>query len=70
MSKNNFTKTRVKTSKERKIGSTLWLQRQLNDPLVKQAKIDGWRSRAAYKIIGIDEKFKILQAGNSLKLTT
>lgn len=66
MSKIRHTKTRVKTAKERKIGSTLWLQRQLNDPLVKQAKLDGWRSRAAYKLIDIDEKFRILKAGKKV----
>lgn len=52
---------RVKTAKKRKQGSTLWLQRQLNDPYVKQAKIDGYRSRAAYKLLEIDEKFKIFK---------
>ncbi len=63
MSKIRNTKTRVKTAKERKIASTLWLQRQLNDPLVKQAKADGWRSRAAYKLLDMDEKFRFLKAG-------
>ena len=66
MSKIRHTKTHVKTSKERKIGSTMWLQRQLNDPLVKQAKIDGWRSRAAYKLLDIDAKFKILKNGKKV----
>lgn len=56
-------KTRVKTAKGRKNSSTKWLKRQLNDPFVKQAKKDGYRSRAAYKIIDIDEKFKILKQG-------
>lgn len=54
---------RVKTAKKRKLSSTMWLQRQLNDPYVTQAKVDGYRSRAAYKIIEIDEKFKILKKG-------
>lgn len=56
-------KTRVKTAKGRKNSSTAWLKRQLNDPLVKQAKKDGYRSRAAYKLTDIDDKFKILKRG-------
>ena len=51
---------KVRTAKKRTQSSTLWLQRQLNDPYVKQAKADGYRSRAAYKLIELDEKFKIL----------
>src|SRR5688572_20748520 len=43
--------TRVKTAKGRKVGSTKWLERQLNDPYVKRAKAEGYRSRAAYKLI-------------------
>lgn len=54
---------RVRTARRRKIGSTLWLQRQLNDPYVIQARKDGYRSRAAYKLRQIDEKFKLLQPG-------
>ena len=54
-------KEKVKTAKKRKISSTRWLQRQLNDPYVKQSKAEGRRSRAAYKLIQIDEKFKILK---------
>jgi 23S rRNA (uridine2552-2'-O)-methyltransferase len=53
----------VKTAKKRKLASTLWLQRQLNDPYVKQAKADGYRSRAAYKLLEIDDKFKIFKRG-------
>jgi 23S rRNA (uridine2552-2'-O)-methyltransferase len=56
-------KVRVKTSKGRKIGSTLWLQRQLNDPYVARAKAEGYRSRAAYKLIGINERQKLLHRG-------
>jgi len=55
--------TRVKTAKGRKKSSTSWLQRQLNDPYVLQAKQEGYRSRAAYKLIEINEKFKILKKG-------
>ena len=56
-------KVRVKTSKGRKIGSTLWLQRQLNDPYVARAKAEGYRSRAAYKLIGINERYHLLHKG-------
>ncbi len=50
-------KTRVKTAKGRKIGSTRWLERQLNDPYVKRAKAEGCRSRAAYKLLELDDRF-------------
>ena len=53
-------KEKVKTAKKRKISSTRWLQRQLNDPYVKQSKAEGRRSRAAYKLIQINEKFDLL----------
>lgn len=53
----------VKTAKGRRISSTRWLQRQLNDPYVQMAKAQGYRSRAAYKIIEIHEKFKIFTKG-------
>jgi len=56
-------KVRVKTSKGRKIGSTLWLQRQLNDPYVARAKAEGLRSRAAYKLIELNERYKLLHKG-------
>jgi 23S rRNA (uridine2552-2'-O)-methyltransferase len=56
-------KVRVKTSKGRKIGSTLWLQRQLNDPYVAKAKAEGYRSRAAYKIIELNERYKLFHKG-------
>ena len=62
-STNRMITVRVKTAKKRKQASTLWLERQLNDPYVQQAKIDGYRSRAAYKIIEIDDKFKIFKKG-------
>ena len=54
-------KTRVRTARKRSLSSTLWLQRQLNDPYVAQAKRDGYRSRAAYKLIEIDERYHILK---------
>ena len=55
--------TKVKTAKGRKKSSTRWLMRQLNDPYVAKAKLDGYRSRAAYKLVEINEKFKILAPG-------
>ena len=55
--------TRVKTAKGRKISSTRWLDRQLNDPYVEAAKRDGYRSRAAYKLLQLDERFRILKPG-------
>jgi 23S rRNA (uridine2552-2'-O)-methyltransferase len=53
--------TRVKTSRGRTPQSTRWLERQLNDPYVKRAKAEGYRSRAAYKLIELDEKFAFLK---------
>lgn len=52
---------RIRTAKGRKVGSTRWLERQLNDPYVKRAKAEGYRSRAAYKLIELDEKFGLLR---------
>jgi 23S rRNA (uridine2552-2'-O)-methyltransferase len=59
-------KVRVKTSKGRKIGSTLWLQRQLNDPYVAKARAEGFRSRAAYKLIELNERYKLLHKGQRI----
>ena len=56
-------KRRVKTAKGRKLSSTKWLERQLNDPYVHRARKDGYRGRAAYKILEIDEKFRFLTPG-------
>lgn len=56
-------RVRVKKAKRRKTSSTQWLERQLNDPYVAQAKRDGYRSRAAYKLLEIDEKHKLLRKG-------
>jgi 23S rRNA (uridine2552-2'-O)-methyltransferase len=56
----------VKTAKGRKVGSTKWLQRQLNDPYVKKAKAEGYRSRAAYKLIELDEKFRFLKGAKAV----
>ena len=52
---------RVKTAKGRKVSSTRWLERQLNDPYVKRAKAENYRSRAAYKLIELDERFGLLR---------
>ncbi|QGZ33766.1 RlmE family RNA methyltransferase [Stappia indica] len=57
---------RVKTARKRSNSSTRWLQRQLNDPYVRRAKIDGYRSRAAYKLLEIDEKHKLLKPGQRI----
>ncbi|WP_343343368.1 RlmE family RNA methyltransferase [Sphingomicrobium sp. XHP0239] len=54
-------KERVRTARRRTAGSTRWLQRQLDDPYVKKAKADGYRSRAAYKLIELDERFALLK---------
>ncbi|BBE71480.1 RlmE family RNA methyltransferase [Oharaeibacter diazotrophicus] len=56
-------KVRVKTARGRTASSTRWLQRQLNDPYVVKARKEGWRSRAAFKLIEIDEKHKLLKRG-------
>jgi 23S rRNA (uridine2552-2'-O)-methyltransferase len=56
-------KVRVRTGKGRTLASKLWLERQLNDPYVARAKREGYRSRAAYKLIEIDDKFHILKSG-------
>ena len=52
---------RVRTAKGRKVSSTRWLERQLNDPYVKRAKAENYRSRAAYKLIELDERFGFLK---------
>lgn len=54
---------KVKTAKGRRASSTRWLQRQLNDPYVQMAQAQGYRSRAAYKIIEIHEKYKLFTKG-------
>jgi 23S rRNA (uridine2552-2'-O)-methyltransferase len=52
---------RVKTARRRTASSTRWLERQLNDPYVKQARAEGYRSRAAYKLAELDERFALLR---------
>ena len=56
-------KVRVKSGKGRSLSSKLWLQRQLNDPYVARAKREGFRARAAYKLIEIDDKHRLLRPG-------
>jgi 23S rRNA (uridine2552-2'-O)-methyltransferase len=53
----------VRTAGKRKLSSKLWLERQLNDPYVAQAKRLGYRSRAAFKLIEIDDKYRLLKPG-------
>src|SRR6201993_1322567 len=53
----------VKTGGKRKLSSKLWLERQLNDPYVAQAKREGYRSRAAFKLVEIDDKYRLLKPG-------
>ncbi len=57
-------KVRVKTARKRSTSSTRWLQRQLNDPYVHAAKREGYRSRAAYKLAEIDDKYHLLKPGS------
>ena len=52
---------RLRTAKGRKISSTRWLERQLNDPYVRRAKAENYRSRAAYKLLELDERFGLLK---------
>ena len=56
-------KQRVKTAKKKTVSQTRWLERQLNDPYVARAKREGWRSRAAFKLIEIDDKYHLLKPG-------
>jgi 23S rRNA (uridine2552-2'-O)-methyltransferase len=55
---------RLKTKKKRTVSQKRWLERQLNDPYVARAKREGMRSRAAYKLIEIDDKYRLLKAGS------
>ncbi len=59
-------KTRVKTARKRSLSSTLWLERQLNDPFVARAKLEGFRSRAAYKLSEIDDKYRLFKPGGRI----
>jgi 23S rRNA (uridine2552-2'-O)-methyltransferase len=59
-------KQRVKTANKRSLSSQKWLERQLNDPYVARAKREGYRSRAAFKLLEIDEKYNILKPGQRI----
>jgi 23S rRNA (uridine2552-2'-O)-methyltransferase len=56
-------RVKVKTARGRKLSSTLWLERQLNDPYVKRATLEGYRGRAAFKILELDDKYRFLVPG-------
>ncbi len=62
--RNKFVK--LKTSKNRTVSSSNWLRRQLNDPFVAKAKLDNYRSRSAYKLIEINDKFKLFTIGTKV----
>jgi 23S rRNA (uridine2552-2'-O)-methyltransferase len=57
---------RIRTAKGRKVSSTRWLERQLNDPYVKRAKAENYRSRAAYKLLELDERFGLLKGAKAV----
>lgn len=59
-------KQHVRTARKRSHSSTLWLERQLNDPYVQRAKATGWRSRAAFKLIEIDDRYRLLRPGQRI----
>ena len=56
-------RVKVKTARGRRLSSTLWLERQLNDPYVKRAQAEGYRGRAAFKILELDDKYRFLVPG-------
>ncbi len=56
-------RVKVKTAKGRRLSSTLWLERQLNDPYVARAKREGYRGRAAFKIMELDDRYEFLKPG-------
>ena len=57
---------RLRTAKGRKVSSTRWLERQLNDPYVKRARAENYRSRAAYKLLELEERVKLRKGVNAL----
>jgi len=61
MTKGTGSRQRIKTAKGRSASSIKWIQRQLNDPYVRRAQAEGYRSRAAYKLIELDERFHFLR---------
>jgi 23S rRNA (uridine2552-2'-O)-methyltransferase len=59
-------KVRVKSAGKRTLSSKIWLERQLNDPFVARARQEGWRSRAVYKLMELDERYKLFKQGQSI----
>lgn len=59
-------KVRVKTAGKRTLSSKIWLERQLNDPFVARARQEGWRSRAVYKLMELDERYKLFKQGQNV----
>src|SRR5690606_31155726 len=57
-------RVRVKTARRRKASSTRWLERQLNDPYVARARAEGYRARSAYKLIEMDDRYRVLKPGD------
>jgi len=57
---------RLRTAKGRKVSSTRWLERQLNDPYVQRARAENYRSRAAYKLLELDERFGLLKGAKAV----
>lgn len=57
---------RLRTAKGRKVSSTRWLERQLNDPYVRRARAENYRSRAAYKLLELDERFGLLKGARAV----
>ena len=63
MSGQRTVKTRLRTAKGRPLASTLWLERQLNDPFVQRARAQGWRARSVFKLEEIDRRFGLIRKG-------
>jgi 23S rRNA (uridine2552-2'-O)-methyltransferase len=59
-------RTGLRTARGRSVSSQRWLKRQLDDPYVRRAKSEGWRSRAAFKLIEIDDKYRLLKPGQKV----
>src|ERR1700760_3676793 len=59
-------RVRLRTARGRDLSSQRWLTRQLNDPYVQEARLKGYRSRAAFKILEIDQKYKIFKRGQTI----
>ncbi|HSA81215.1 MAG TPA: RlmE family RNA methyltransferase [Geminicoccaceae bacterium] len=66
MPQQRATKVRLRSSKGRRAGSTRWLERHINDRFVQSAREQGYRSRAAYKLLEIDERFGLLRPGGRI----